>query len=212
MGPGIEGAAYDVIVLAGGTSRRLGGSDGGGGIDKLSLPVAGRPLLDHVLLACRGARRVVAVGPPRPVLAHDEAGRASYELVWCREDPPGEGPLAAAKAGAARSISPIVVIVGGDMPFVGPLTTRLVAAVAGGAAAAACPDPAGRPLPLPVAFARDTLFRRMFETTNPFAPAGPLRLLLERVEVTLVPAEGEDADVDTPEQLAAARDRAEHRP
>jgi CTP:molybdopterin cytidylyltransferase MocA len=199
--------AYDVVVLAGGTSRRLGGSHG---IDKLALPVAGRPLLDHVLLACAGARRVVAVGPPRPVLADDEdGGRASYELIWCREDPPGEGPLAAAKAGVARSISPIVVIVGGDMPFVGPLITRLVAAVADGADAAACPDPAGRPLPLPVAFARDTLVRQIAATAGPTAAAGPLRRLLERVEVTLVPAQGEDADVDTPEQLAAARVRAE---
>ena len=85
--------AYDVIVLAGGTSRRLGGRDG---VDKLVLPVAGRPLLDHVLLACRSARRVIVVGPPRPVLAGDEAGgQAPYELIWCREDPPGQGPLAA---------------------------------------------------------------------------------------------------------------------
>lgn len=201
---GADRSAYDVIVLAGGTSRRLGG------VDKLGLTLAGRPLLDHVLLACRGASRVVAVGPPRPVLADDEVGgRASDELVWCREDPPGGGPLAAVRAGAWHLVSPIVVVVGGDMPYVGPLIGRLVDAVAGGADAAACPDEAGRPLPLPTAFRHEVLAARLSETSDPSAPPGPLRRLLERVEATLVPANGEDADVDTPEQLAAARERAE---
>src|SRR5262247_3408692 len=50
---------YDVIVLAGGGGRRLGG------LDKAALQVGNRSLLDRVLDACGRADRIVVVGPRR---------------------------------------------------------------------------------------------------------------------------------------------------
>lgn len=76
---------HDLIVLAGGGGSRLGG------IDKAALEVGGRPLLDRVLDAARGARAVVVVGP---VTVPDGIRQTV-------EDPPGGGPVAGVVAGLA---------------------------------------------------------------------------------------------------------------
>lgn len=84
---GVAVPVHDAIVLAGGRASRLGG-------DKPNVHVGGRRLLDHVLGATTGARRVVVVGPD-DLLA---GGRVS--LV--REDPPFGGPVAGLAAGLAQ--------------------------------------------------------------------------------------------------------------
>lgn len=75
--------AHDVVVLAGGGGTRLGGTD------KAALVVAGRTLLDRVLDAAAGARRVVVVGP-----VDVPAG-----VLQAVEDPPRGGPVAGIVAG-----------------------------------------------------------------------------------------------------------------
>ena len=77
MGPG-------AVLLAGGAGSRLGG------IDKASLLLDGRSLLDRALEALHGLE-VVVVGPPRPL--------EGVRVV--REDPPRSGPAAAVVAGLA---------------------------------------------------------------------------------------------------------------
>ncbi len=52
---------FDAIVLAGAASRRLDGAD------KALVEIGGRTLLDTVLAADRGRRRVIVAGPQRPV-------------------------------------------------------------------------------------------------------------------------------------------------
>lgn len=74
----------DVVVLAGGEGRRLGG------VSKADVVVAGRALLDHVLDAAAGARRTVVVGPP-------EVARPG--VARTREEPPSGGPVAGIDAG-----------------------------------------------------------------------------------------------------------------
>src|SRR5204863_90328 len=78
----VEGV-YDAIVLAGGAATRLGGAD------KPQLKVAGRSLLDRAVDAVHGAARIVVVGPEQQVDA---------AVTFCREDPPGGGPVAAIAA------------------------------------------------------------------------------------------------------------------
>ncbi|MEU4744233.1 NTP transferase domain-containing protein, partial [Actinosynnema sp. NPDC023658] len=51
------GPSWAAVVLAGGRGSRLGG------VDKASLVVDGRTLLDHVLDAVAAARQVIVVGP-----------------------------------------------------------------------------------------------------------------------------------------------------
>lgn len=90
-------------------------STSGEPVDKLALVVGGRTLLQRVVDAARasGAHPVICVGP-----AHTADGRAG--LVVVSEDPPGGGPAAAVAAGLSGVDQPIVILLGGDLPFVEP--------------------------------------------------------------------------------------------
>ncbi|CAM5342340.1 Molybdenum cofactor guanylyltransferase OS=Streptomyces microflavus OX=1919 GN=Smic_38710 PE=4 SV=1 [Streptomyces microflavus] len=127
--------AYDVIVLAGGAAKRLGGAD------KPAVRVGGRALLDRVLAACSGAGATVVVGGRRPT---------SRPVTWTREVPQGGGPLAALGAGVRLTAAERVLVLSADLPFLGPTTVDalLVAAGADGREGALCTDPDGRDQPL----------------------------------------------------------------
>ncbi|PRH79320.1 molybdenum cofactor guanylyltransferase [Streptomyces solincola] len=116
-------SGFDAVVLAGGAARRLGGAD------KPAVTVGGRALLDRVLDACRGAGRTVVVGGRRPT------GRPVH---WAREQPPGGGPVAALAAGLRLVEADTVVVLGGDLPFLGDSTVPalLAALTADGASPA----------------------------------------------------------------------------
>ena len=87
----------DVLVLAGGTGRRLGG------VSKPDVVARGARLLDHVLTGVEAVReqaglgRVVVVAPPQVALP---AG-----VLRALEDPPLGGPVAGIAAGLARLVS-----------------------------------------------------------------------------------------------------------
>lgn len=121
-GPGLPGAsgatvAYDAVVLAGGSARRLGGAD------KPGVRVGGRALLDRVLAACADAADTVVVAEPRAT---------ARPVRWAREDPPGGGPLAALDAGLRHTTAPYVVVLSADLPFLDEKTVRrLLDALAG---------------------------------------------------------------------------------
>ncbi|MGB8652451.1 MAG: molybdenum cofactor guanylyltransferase [Mycobacteriales bacterium] len=106
---------YDVLVLAGGSARRMGG------VDKPALTVGDRTLLDRVLDAVPAEAGVVVVGPERPT---------ARPVRWVREDPPGAGPVAAVRAGLPLVTADLVVLLAGDLPFLRPdVLQQLVDAV-----------------------------------------------------------------------------------
>jgi molybdopterin-guanine dinucleotide biosynthesis protein A len=189
--------AFDLVVLAGGGGRRLGG------VDKGALVVAGQSLLDRVLLAGVGARRTVVVGDRRP---------AVREVDWVREDPPGGGPLAALDAGLAALAAPapdpagIVVVLATDLPHLTSADVdRLRAALAAGRAcdAAAFIDAGGRAQPLAAAY-RIAPIRDALAGVGP-VPGKAVKLVFNQLAVVTVPDLGAAEDCDTPDQLAAAR-------
>lgn len=94
--------AHDVIVLAGGSAKRLGG------LHKPAQYVGPLTLLDRVLQAVPDAGRVVCVGPDQPT---------AREVTWTREDPAGSGPVAALARGLALVTAPTVVLLAADLPF-----------------------------------------------------------------------------------------------
>jgi molybdopterin-guanine dinucleotide biosynthesis protein A len=105
--------SYAAIVLAGGAGSRLGG------VDKATIDIDGRTLLDRALAAVDQAARIVVVGPTRPVPEH---------VVVTQERPPGGGPVAAVAAGLVAlgelgderldERLDLVVVLACDMPFV----------------------------------------------------------------------------------------------
>lgn len=186
------------LLLTGGASRRMG-------IDKALLEVDGRRLAE------RGASVLAAVC--EPVL---EVGPGVSGLPAVREDPPGQGPLAALGAGLAELArlghdGPVVALAV-DMPFAGVDLLRLLAERPG--PATAVPVAGGEPQPLCARYgpeARAAVPRLLA------AGERSLRALLAVVEVGWVPpAEwepvgGPDAfrDLDTPEDLAGLRQNSD---
>ena len=73
-----------VIVLCGGTSRRLGG------VDKTRESLSGTTVLDYLL---------DDLPPGWPVVCVGEMRATTRSVQWCRESPAGGGPVAGIAAG-----------------------------------------------------------------------------------------------------------------
>lgn len=106
---GQGGAHLGVIVLCGGSSRRMGVPD------KTALPFAGATVLDSALTGLPEAAVVVCVGEERPT---------ARPVTWTRERPPSGGPAAGVRAGldALRprlGRNAVVAVMAGDQPFAG---------------------------------------------------------------------------------------------
>ena len=178
------------IVLAGGASTRLGA-------DKPEQRVGGRRLLDIALGAVADADTVVVVGPPRDV--------PSTVTVVC-EDPPGRGPVAALAAGfAALPGGPAdIVVLAADLPSITRDAVTALAAARRDAPVALAVDDSGRLQYLTAVWDSAALAAAL--TAYP----ARMRDLLPGNPVTARVADV--FDVDTPEQLVAARAKADRTP
>jgi len=178
---------YDVLVLAGGASRRFGA-------DKLVARVEGQALLDRVLAAASGGQQVCAVGPRRPTVR---------PVTWIREDPPGGGPAAAVVAGLGAGDTPYVALLAADLPYVTRETVdRLAAALAESPArdGALLVDGDGRAQYLCSVWHRAALDGAA--ARSPDWDGVALRRLLEPLHARQVAARGREShDVDRPEDL-----------
>lgn len=181
---------FDVVILAGGTARRLGG------IDKPGLVIGGRPLLETAIAAGReaGAARVVVVGP----------SRGSADLA-VREEPPGSGPVPALRRGLTEITSDWVALLAADLPFVRPQhLTDLLAAARDNASGAVLTDDEDRPQWLVSCWHTATL-----RTALAAYPGDSLRgLLTPLAPVGLRPADEAWLDCDTPADVTRARQPA----
>lgn len=181
---------FDAIVLAGGSSRRMGGED------KLAIDVGGTALLDRVIDAARsaGARAVVVVGPTRPTKDPD--------VRWAHEDEPGGGPVPAIATGATAlddDDAPVVVLAG-DLPLVSPATIARLVDELEQHDVAIVVDIDGRDQYLFSAYKRAAL-----PVTG--AAGAAVRVLLDDRRVARVHAvtAGETLDCDTPDDVERAR-------
>lgn len=191
-----------VVVLAGGSSRRLGR-------DKLTAEVGGRGVLALLLDGVRG----VAPGAELVVVGPGE--RSAPGVVVVREDPPGGGPVAGLAAGLAARSGPgpggaladedTVGVLAGDQPFAAPALPRLTAVLAPSADAVLAIDPDGRDQPLLAVYRAGPLRRAIAEVGG--GPAGArVRDVVGRLRVTRVAVSATVAlDVDTAEDLDRAR-------
>jgi molybdopterin-guanine dinucleotide biosynthesis protein A len=104
------------IVLSGGENRRMGR-------DKAFLPIAGRPIIEHVLQALRDSVEHIII------VTNSPEAYSSYEAeVMVIEDVyEKRGPLTGIYSGLLRSSDEYNVVVACDMPFLNP---RLLAYLA----------------------------------------------------------------------------------
>ena len=181
-----------MIVLCGGTSRRLGG------VDKTRESLDGTTVLDHLL---------DDLPPGWPVVCVGEERGTTRAVTWCRESPAGGGPvagIAAALEHLAVLSAAICVVVGGDMPFAAVALPTLVDALNAqpGLDAVLATDPGGRTQPLLAAYRCETL-----RAALPREPGGAR--LMAVVDALLIDTVAFDSqttlDVDTPEALEQAR-------
>lgn len=176
------GGELAVVVLAGGTAVRMDG------VDKASVELDGRTLLEWALDALVDAGEVVVVGEPVPT---------SRPVTFTREDPPRGGPVAGLLTGydALLHRPGRLGVLAVDMPRVTAATFRRLAAALPGHDAAFLVD--------------DTGHRQLCGLLDPAALDGvrpdhegqhnmSLRRLLAPLDVAQVPATDQEArDVDT---------------
>jgi molybdopterin-guanine dinucleotide biosynthesis protein A len=184
---------FDAIVLAGGTSARMG-------VDKLRENLDGRSLLDRVLDACAAARRTVVVGPHRVT---------EREVVWAREEPPGTGPVAALAAGLAETSEPLVAVLAGDLGLMTPGALARLLAQAEGRDGVVYRDASGRDQYLAAVYARRPLEERLGRLGD--LEGMSMRMLVAGLDLAYVTGGDEVTDIDTPIDLDAARSRAASR-
>jgi molybdopterin-guanine dinucleotide biosynthesis protein A len=188
-GRAVDDVAFDAIVLAGGSSTRMG-------TDKLMAEVGTGTLLDYALAAVADAQSVVVVGPRRPV------STAAENLHWTTEQPPGSGPASAIVQALPMVTATIVVVLAADVPFAATAIPRLVTAI-GEHDAAMLIDESGRRQLLVAAYATQRLID---QTAGKCWADASVRSLVEGLDVVEVAArEAEALDCDTPDDLARAR-------
>ena len=112
-----------IIVLAAGKGTRMKSS-----LHKVLHPIAGRPMIDHLLASAAQlvpARQVVVVGSEREQL---EAALAGQATIAVQEPQQGTGHSVKQAEAALAGFSGDVLILYGDVPFVRPETMRAMIA------------------------------------------------------------------------------------
>ena len=135
-------SSIPALILAGGLARRMGGGD------KARRPLAGRPVLDHIL-----ARLAPQAAPVLLNVNGDPARFAGYGLEILPDPVAGHpGPLAGVLAGlewARTAGHDWILTVPGDAPFLPlDLASRLREACAAAGAMLACASSGGRTHPV----------------------------------------------------------------
>ena len=189
------------IILAGGRARRLG-------MPKHSVVVGAETLLERAIRAVRPMPTVI-VGPPESIVDTGAAGPAFV----VRESPPFAGPAAAIAAGLYeldRRAVPAdrIVLLACDLPRA-PEAVALLRAHPVLDDGVVLRDGSGR-LQWLCGIYRATAVRtecsRIRETSG--LCSAPVRVLFERLRLTPLDDHDELAlDIDTPADLAAARER-----
>lgn len=222
----VTGAA---IVLAGGRGSRMGG------VDKPTLEVEERSMRASVLSAARSA---LGEGAPLVLVGERGADVQGIGAVCVREEPPFSGPVAGLARGLAElerigSTDEVVLVLGGDMPWLEPrVLGALVHACAGASGkVAGAVDAGGRRQFLCAAWPRAALsgaLAYLGGSDGSLAGASAKSLYRALGELTPEPVQAEWldvgtlagasglapelvarslSDIDSPEQLEQARSR-----
>lgn len=186
------------ILLAGGRGSRVDGAA------KPLFTVAGRTLLQRAVDAVAGCDPITVVGPREPAIGG---------VSWTREHPPFGGPAAGVLAAlTAWDHDPEwTYLLGCDLPAATAAVARLESArpLLPGETDGVCLAADARPQWL-IGVYRTTVLRRGAAALPGAGRDASLRALLSEASIAVIDApETETADVDTWQDLAAARGRME---
>ncbi len=194
-----------VIVLAGGSSRRMG-------TDKRVLDIDGTPRLQRVIDGLPDATSILVVIDPDRPLPDDLVADGRIRVVHDRRT--SKGPLGGIEAGLAATDDAMVLVLAVDMPWLAPSVLRLLAARLDSDRGAdlACLMVDGRPQPFPMACRRGMTRMRTARLLD--RGERRMRVLLDD-SMTLAIGETEwrradpsgrsALDIDTPADLARER-------
>jgi len=202
----IDQQPVHAVILTGGRSSRMGGRH------KPGILVGGRSVIDRTITSLWTADSTAEV-----LIAGTDDGLSPElhsRVTVVREDPPFAGPVAgvAAAVDELAGTNGIVLLLGGDLPFLSAQTlTKLIEAAGRGAAVVSCVDETGHLQYLCSAWRADVLRAQVADIGQ---PAGvPLRALFAGLEPELIDcAPDELRDIDTPEDLARAVTTSDGRP
>ena len=172
-----------------------------GGRHKPAIEIAGRSVIDRTVSAIWSAVpscEVVIAGPATGLSAP-----LRRRVTVVSEEPPFSGPLAGVAA-ALDAVPPengVMLLLGGDLPFLSPLTmARLLAAVAAGAPVASCLDSAARLQYLCTGWQEEVMRGQLAQIVDPTDI--PLRALFAGRTPELIECDPDELhDIDTPEDL-----------
>ena len=191
------------IVLAGGAGRRMGAH-------KPLLQLGGKTLIEHVVAALDPLVAGVIV------VTNDAEAMAFLGLPTVGDAEPGRGPLMGLYSGLLACPTPYALAVACDAPFLSPaLLEALIARRR--PAAMTLPETEHGPQPMPgvypTAFAPSiaSLLEGGRAAMRDLVVAGPVELLSAEDVSALDPEGRSFKDLDTPEDLAAARAMLERR-
>ena len=184
---------FDAIILAGGSARRLDGTD------KPAVEVDGVTLLDRAIAAAKGAEHIVVVGPRR---------RTAQDVLWVREDPPGGGPVAAIAAALDQVEEAFCLVLAADLPWIAPAVPRLLSAATNTNVAVL--NTTGRRNHLAAVWVSDAL-RAAVHRLGEVRDAAARQLYLGVQVVDVGDEDGWGVDVDTWDDVKAAQEAAQNR-
>jgi molybdopterin-guanine dinucleotide biosynthesis protein A len=197
-------AGVSALLLAGGRSRRMGAN-------KALLSIRGRPIIEEEarVLASTFGEILLSTNAPEDY--------AFLGLRAVADRFPGCGPLAGIHAGLLGASNPRVLAVACDMPFLSAAVLRFLATVSP-QADVVVPRIGGEPEPLLAVYSRtcvrpieESLSRGEFKITR-FYESVRVHEVPEEELRAVDPAARSFVNVNTPEELEAARRIARRRP
>jgi molybdenum cofactor guanylyltransferase len=193
----VDKSDLSVVLLTGGTSRRMG-------TDKAQLEFGTDTLLMFQLAQIPRGISVIVVG---------ETQETVREVDFTRESPAGSGPVAAIAAGLDRVKSTEVALLAVDTPFAATHVLELELPI--GSDAVIPQDQGGKPQFLAGVYRSKSLRTAMARLGSP-AGKSMRELVAEIPEIEYVQLTQANAefflDIDTPEDLATARELLGKRP
>ncbi len=203
-------ADLTAIVLAGGAGRRMRTGIRGMGAPKPLLPLGGRTLIEHVIAAIEPlVSRVI-------VVTSDAESMAFLGHPTVADAEPGRGPLMGLYSGLLACPTPYALAVPCDAPFLAPaLLEALIARRRPDAMT--LPETGDGPQPMPgvypttLAPAIAALLEGGRAAMRDLTASSTVELLTKEEVRTLDPEGRTFMDLDTPEDLAAARAELDER-